>query len=102
MKDEVSFVDSVVQGAGWATGFFLVCVVVSIALAVIYKTGMQIEVNSVVDAKNLNMKLMPRTVTRTVPSRSVEECLRESGGEANEFFAKCRTGYTYTEQIRDQ
>lgn len=34
----------------------------------------------------------------TIPPRSKEECIKESGGELNNFYARCRNGYQ--EQVR--
>lgn len=38
---------------------------------------------------------------REVPPKSKEICLKETGGEVNEWYAKCRRGYKVMEEIRN-
>ena len=43
----------------------------------------------------------PRVTTEvvTVPSKSVEVCMAEAGGQVNEHFARCRRGYSYVRTV---
>ena len=44
-------------------------------------------------------QVFPTTETVRVPGRSTEDCLAEAGGVANELYARCRRGYSYTRPI---
>lgn len=42
-----------------------------------------------------------RIVKEHIPGRSLEACKAETGGEINERFARCRSGYSVTRTVRE-